>query len=308
MRAPRPARIDIVAAATASAHVDNGGFGLLRRRLVLTIGLPLARSLDLRQFTGVLAHELGHFTQGSSMRLSYVVHNVNRWFARMAWGRSGIDDMVDGMINPGEHSHWILFVIGLLCKLVIGVARLTLKLLAIVSHALTMNLSRQDEYDADWQAARIVGGETMGQALEATPFIDAAFTLAIERARLGWTRRQLPDDLVAFTRYVHKQLPTAIKDKIAAALLTTEASWFDTHPPLYQRVAAMKKSKLQGVLRLNARATCLFREFDELSKIATIDLYQSILGNALQPEHLVEVKLDAPPAPSTAAAPARASA
>jgi Zn-dependent protease with chaperone function len=181
MRAPRPQRIDLTAVANASAHIDNGVFGLFRRRLVLTVGLPLARSLDLRQFTGVVAHELGHFSQGSMMRLSYVVHNINRWFAAMAYGRSGIDDMLDGMLD--SDGHWSFALIGLFCKCVIGLARLVLKALALVSHALTMNLSRQAEYDADAQAARVVGGEAMGAALEATPFW-------MRRRTWRWSRRR----------------------------------------------------------------------------------------------------------------------
>jgi hypothetical protein len=57
-------------------------------------------------------------------------------------------------------------------------------------------------------------------------------------------------------------------------------------------VAALKKAKLQGVLKLDAPATVLFKDFDELSKMATLDTYQSVLGNALQPEHLVETKIE----------------
>jgi len=305
MRAPRPYRIDICAAANASAHVDNGFFGLFRRRLVLTLGLPLARSMTLKQFTGVVAHELGHFSQGSSMRLSYVVHNINRWFARMAYGRSGIDDMLDESMN--SDSHWSFLLIGLMCRMVIGLARLVLKVMALVAHGLTMNLSRHAEFDADRQAARIVGGDAMGEALQGIPFLDAAFTLALERAQAGWKRRRLPDDLVVMTHALHRHLPTELKDSLTAQILTHEASWFDTHPPLYKRVAALKRAKLQGVLKLDAKATVLFKDFDELAKMATLDTYQSVLGNLLQPEHLVATKVEvvtkapaAPPGAKTA--------
>ena len=66
----------------------------------------------------------------------------------------------------------------------------------------------------------------------------------------------------------------------------------------------MKKAKLKGVLKLDAKATVLFKDFGELAKMATIDMYQSILGPALQPEHLVETRIAPPPAPSAAAQPA----
>ena len=289
MRAPRPYRIDLSAAANASAVLDNGIFGLVRRRLVLTLGLPLARSMDLRQFTGVVAHELGHFSQGSMMRLSYVVHSINRWFATMAFGRSGIDDMLDETL--GEETHWSFAIIALVCKAVIGLARLVLKFMAILAHGLTMNLSRQAEYDADHQAARIVGGEAMGAALESTPFLAAATDLAMEQAQAGWQRRgRLPDDLVLATHALQRHLPLKLKDSLTAQILEEEASWFDTHPPLFKRIAALKRSKLKGALRLDGPATCLFKDFDELSKLATLDTYQSLLGDNLRPEFLVPTR------------------
>src|SRR5262245_56919578 len=146
MRAPRPMRIDLAATATASAHIDNGLLGLINRRLVLTSGLPLVQEMSLRQFTGVLAHELGHFSQGLSMRLSYAIHLINMWFLRLAYSRTGIDDSIDSVMEA--EAHWSLGLIAGLSKIVLGIARLILKLIALISHALSMQLSRQAEYDA----------------------------------------------------------------------------------------------------------------------------------------------------------------
>ena len=219
------------------------------------------------------------------MRLSYLVQRINLWFARMAWGRSGIDEMLDGML--ASETHWSILLLSGVSKLVIGLARLVLKGMAILSHGLTMNLSRQAEFDADAQSARIVGSEAAGNALQGLPYVDAAFNIALDRAQAGWQKRQLPDDLVIATHLMHGHLPESIKNKLTAAILTSEASWFDTHPPLYKRIATLKKARRTGVLKLDAPATVLFKGFDELCKFATLDLYQSVLGNALQPEHLV---------------------
>lgn len=297
MRAPRPARIAVTTEANASASIDNGLLGIFYRRLLLTLGLPFAATLSLREFTGVIAHELGHFSQGSSMRLSYAVHRINLWFATMAWGRSGIDDLLDSSMEAGE-SHWSLMLIVLLCKCVIGTARLVLKLMALISQALTMNLSRFAEFDADYQAARIVGSDAMARGLEKAPYVAAAFGVAVEHAQSQWQRKRLPDDLVTLTHAVHNCLPTEVKDKITAEILTSESSWFDSHPPLYKRVAALKKAKLNGVLKLHAPARVVFKDFDELNKIASIDFYQGVLGGALQPEFLVETKVQVASSPS----------
>ena len=71
--APPPSEIRVDTQVNASASLRHGLIGLFRDDLSLTIGLPLARSLSLREFTGVLAHEFGHFAQGGAMRLSALV-------------------------------------------------------------------------------------------------------------------------------------------------------------------------------------------------------------------------------------------
>jgi len=301
MGAPRPVRIDLTASPNASAHIDNGMFGLVSRKLVLTIGLPLVQAMDLKEFTGVMAHEFGHFSQGITMRLSFVIQNINQWFLRMAYGRSGMDDMLAAMV--GERPHWTIALIGFVSQLVLLIARLILKLMALISHALSMQLSRQAEYDADRQAARIVGSDAMCTSLQMVPMLAAAGTLALAKAQKGWERRALPDDLVMVTSAFHQHMPSTIKDKITAKLLAADTGWFDTHPPLFTRVGKLMKAKYTGVMKLNAPATCLFKDFDELNKITTIRLYQIVLGSKLQAEHLVPTEsipvkdLIAPPEP-----------
>ena len=291
MRAPRPARIDVVPMPTASAHIDNGLFGLFNRRLVLTVGLPLAAAFDLRQFTAVVAHEFGHFAQGGSMRASYAVHRINGWFVRLAYERTAADDLIASV--AGHDAHWSLNLIGLTGQLTLWVARLLLRGMAVVSHATSMNLSRHAEFDADRQAARVVGGDAMAAALEALPYLSTAGELAARTAAAGWARRELPDDLVVLTHGFAGAIPATARAKIEAGVLSADAKWFDTHPPLFKRIAEVKRAGLPGVLRIDAPAACLFRDFDELCKMATIGQYQAAFGDKLQPEHLYPTSVPA---------------
>lgn len=289
MGVPRPYRIDVTAEANASAHVDNGWWGLFRRRLVLTIGLPLVTGFDLREFTGVLAHEFGHFAQGGSMRLQRIVHSINMWFMRMAFTRTGIDDSLDAML--GEEPHWTVAIIGLISKLALGTARLALKLMSLLSHLLAMNMSRQAEFDADRHAARVVGSEAMSAGLERVPFVALANGAAIKNAQQGWARKSLPDDLILLTGHFLTNMPAKTKDSLTAQILTAESSWFDTHPPLYQRIGRLKKAKWKGVMKLNGKSELLFKEFDELCKLSTMSLYHDALGDALKPEYLAPTNI-----------------
>ena len=78
--APLPRRIDLDAELNASASFRRGWRSLFSNDLVLTIGLPLVAGMTTRQLAGIIAHEFGHFTQGTAMRLTYVVDRVNFWF------------------------------------------------------------------------------------------------------------------------------------------------------------------------------------------------------------------------------------
>jgi hypothetical protein len=92
VKAPMPSRIDVDCQVNASASLRHG---LWSKDLVLAIGMPLASGLDMRQFGGVLAHEFGHFAQGVGMRLTYVIRQINFWFARVVYERDTWDMQLD---------------------------------------------------------------------------------------------------------------------------------------------------------------------------------------------------------------------
>ncbi len=89
--APRPNRIDVDCNVNASASFRRGILSMFGRDLVLTIGLPLVAGLKLSEFGGVLAHELGHFSQGMGMRLTYLVRSIAHWFVRVVYQRDQWD-------------------------------------------------------------------------------------------------------------------------------------------------------------------------------------------------------------------------
>ncbi len=89
--APVPRHVHVDCQANASASLMPGMRSFLRRDLVLTIGLPLAASLTVRELGGVLAHEFGHFAQGGGLRLTTVVRGVNAWFAQVVYQRDSWD-------------------------------------------------------------------------------------------------------------------------------------------------------------------------------------------------------------------------
>lgn len=92
---PRPKRINLDLQVNASASLRRGWRRMFSRDLTLTIGMPLVAGLTTRQFAGVLAHELGHFTQTAGMRLYFLIGHIRFWFSRVACERDKWDVWLD---------------------------------------------------------------------------------------------------------------------------------------------------------------------------------------------------------------------
>jgi Zn-dependent protease with chaperone function len=158
VRAPKPTRIDVDTAVNASASFGEGSLSFLRHDLVLTVGLPLVAGLNLRQLTGVLAHEFGHFAQGGAMRLTYLIRHINNWFARVVYERDSWDDWLANASHDG--GHWGITLVVALARFFVWVTRWILWILMFMGHVVSSIMLRQMEYDADRYEARVAGSET----------------------------------------------------------------------------------------------------------------------------------------------------
>jgi len=146
----------------ASASRLGGWRGILRRDLVLTIGLPLIASFNVRQVTGVFSHEFGHCGQGTGMGLSIVIQRVNTWFARVVHERDQWDERLHAWTQ--KYGVLVFFIV----KISQGFVWLTRRLLAILmglGHMFSGFLGRQMEYDADRHGVRLTGSDDFARTL-----------------------------------------------------------------------------------------------------------------------------------------------
>src|SRR5688572_22937308 len=146
VRAPMPRELHLDCEVNASAALVAHPLAVHRRDLRLTIGLPLAAGLTVREFGGVLAHEFGHFAQGGGMRLVGVVRSVNGWFARVVYERDHWDEKLQ---QWSEESDLRLGILLWLARGAVGMSRLLLTGLMYAGHAISCFMLRQMEYDAD---------------------------------------------------------------------------------------------------------------------------------------------------------------
>lgn len=285
--APRPARVDIDAQMNASASFRRGLLSMFGSDLVLTIGLPLVAGLNLREFTGVLAHEFGHFSQGMGMRLSYIIRSINLWFARVVYQRDEWDEWLDETASDLDFRiGWVLRI----AQICVWISRRVLWCLMVFGHAISGTLSRQMEYDADRWATRLIGGDAYGTALLKVNTLGAGYQLAQLQLGVWHGQGVLADNLSDLTIFAVRTMPTEVKVKIVESAGTERGSLLDTHPNHSARVASIDREETSGTFHVEGRARDLFTHFDEASRGVTWDLYCEVLGPGIRPSDLRAVR------------------
>jgi len=134
--------------------------------------------MTLCEITLVLAHELGHFSQGMGMRFALLIHKILRWFAHVVYERDSWDDR---LARWSKDRSWIVSIIGAFATIVVRWTRRVLWLLMYSGHAVASYFSRQMEYDADAIAIEVVGSETFVSETYSLAELSAANELAVRR-------------------------------------------------------------------------------------------------------------------------------
>jgi Zn-dependent protease with chaperone function len=315
--APAPRRIQVDTDINASAGLRHGVISLFRDDLVLTVGLPLARAMTLREFTGVLAHEFGHFAHGGAMRLSYLTRMVIVFMLRIAYERDGFDKTIlelsrfrlilgSGMTGAGVallFPRFVSFMFGLqgflwvFTLFMLGVqgflwlARTLMKGMAWVGLAACGALLREMEYDADRYEARITGGEAFAAVGDKLAVLAAARQASGPLQERWWQSRLLADDVPALVVAVAERLAARpeVVQEIRQDVLETTTGWFDTHPALRDRLASVAREAESGAITLNAPASALFSDLEGLCKAATLAEYRDMLGFSINRAVVVPV-------------------
>lgn len=279
--APIPSRIEVDCQVNASAGLRKG---FLSRDLTLTIGLPLAAGLNMRQFAGVLAHEFGHFAQGAGMRMTYVIRKISFWFARVVYERDSWDLQLEHAAKNMD------FRIGIILHAARGCVWLTRRILWVlmnVGNAISCFMLRQMEYDADSYEAKLAGSETFEQTAARLRTLNVAAQFAYSDLRQSWTSNRLPESLPSLIHHRAATLAPDLRQEIAKDAEASRTGWFDTHPCDADRIRAARALKQSGVFAVEEPATGLFANFAELSKAVTVHQYQNEMELKFEAANLV---------------------
>lgn len=287
VNAPRPNRIEVDCQVNASARLDGGLFAVFGNDLVLTVGLPLAAGLTLKQFAGVLAHEFGHFSQGAGMRLWVLIMRVNLWFARVVYERDAWDETLTAWSTSGNGYSMLLAGVA---RLAVWLTRRVLWVLMQAGHVVSGFLSRQMEYDADRYQARMVGARSFAQTHWRVREISLAEGGAFADLRSSWQQRRMPDNYPKLILANVPQIPREVVAAYRKTMGTAKTGLFDTHPSDKDRIARAKVEEPgEGIFHLDGPATDLFRNFDSLARATSFELYKAMLGPEITADQLYTV-------------------
>ncbi len=281
--APIPARIDVDLQVNASARLRRGWLSLLSGDLTLTVGLPIVSGLSLRQFAGVLAHELGHFSQRAGMRLYFLIGAIRLWFVRVAHERDSWDIWLDESRASGG---WRLRAVMHLAYAAVFCSRMLLRGLLYVANMITAWFSRHMEFDADQDQAALVGDRTFEETFSRLATLDQAAGSVWSTVERTWKTRRLPDDFAALVGLRDANIDPVTRDSIVESMLAETAGRWSTHPCTRDRIA--KIAGVQGlvpgadVFPLDLPAHVLFYDFPELCRAATSYHYEHSVGERLR--------------------------
>ncbi len=285
VRAPRPARVVVDCQVNASASFENGLAGLLRRRLVLTIGLPLVEGLTARQLSGVLAHEFGHFTQGAGMGVTYVIRSISQWFGRVVYERDEWDERLERWTRNAD---WRIAAVLWLARGGVWLSRWVLYALMLAGNAISSFMLRQMEFDADYYETCVAGSRTFAVTSHRLRELGASAEESYRDLQHSWQSRRLPANLAALIVQRTTLLPAEVRHAIKDGLEVGKTGLFDTHPADAERIRRAAALDAAGLARLEGPSSGLFTGFDALARRVTEHHYGADLGLNLHGVQFVE--------------------
>jgi Zn-dependent protease with chaperone function len=283
--APIPSRVDVDCEVNASASFRSGFGSLFGNDVKLTIGLPLVAGLNLREFAGVLAHEFGHFAQGTAMRLSYVVRSINHWFARVVYERDSWDVW---LTEASENSDWRIAIILWLARGGVAISRGVLWILMMIGNLVSSFMLRQMEYDADQYEVRLAGSAAFIATARHLQHLNASAGSVWKQLQTMWKKEHcLYDNVPELVVHLSRHVPADLQSRLHSEALQRKTGFLDTHPCDADRIQRAEMANEPGVYQRAEPASVLFTDFAGISRRVTLDTYYRLTGAEVSEKELV---------------------
>jgi Zn-dependent protease with chaperone function len=270
---PRPSRIFVDLRVNASASIRRWR-GFFLGHMDLTIGLPLAVGMTLPQFTGVLAHEFGHFAQRTGLRSYFLIQTIQNWFARVVNQRDKMDGWLDRQCRRRD---WPIKGVAHVARFAVTGSRRYLALLMKAGAWISTAFSRQMEFDADRQEVAMVGVEVFEQTSRQITLLAVGASQAWQDVAQDWSVGSLPEDVPQVAVIRTQFLAQEAADRIVDAESNRATGRWDTHPSMADRIANARAAGFGGAFHIAGAPQQLFRDLPDLCRKATLHHYLKIM-------------------------------
>ena len=290
--APRPTAIHITCDLNAAAELHRSWLNIFGdRRISLHLGLPLVAGLTLQQFTGVLAHELGHFTQRTAMWLENTVRRTNHWFLKAAYERDSIDEWL--LRQCAVRSP--LAMIGYLGRAIVWLVRWIILGFALAGTTISCLMSREMEYNADRCQSLVVGFSSLASTMRRLRELGVAHQISFRDLAAFYGEGRLPDDMIALSLANVSFITPKVKTELRRMMTEEVTGVFDSHPSDRDRIQSATEDGSPGIFQSGTLvddlpASVLFGRFREISKAITEQYYRDALNQKITSKMLHPVE------------------
>lgn len=277
-----PKHVYLAPDVNASVFYDSGFWSMfLPVRKNLVVGLGLVNGVNRGEFSAVLAHEFGHFSQ-RSMKLGSFVYQVNRIIFNMLYDNRGYGAFLDKWAGI---SGYFAFFATITVKIVNGIQWILRKLYGLVNKGY-MGLSREMEFHADAVAAAVSGANNLESALLRLEMADAGYQSVLDTCNEWFRKNEVsqnfyPGQRLVMTELARKfQLPMnnglpLITHEVTAGESATRVNFKDqwaSHPPTAERIAHLHNLKMDAAID-DRSAWTIFKDELELQRSMTAFVY-----------------------------------
>ena len=285
--APSPSKIRLDCDFNASASFRQGWMNAREENLVLTLGIPLIACQNGGQLASVVAHEFGHFRQGSAMRSSCLIRSLTSWFINRAIYGDLRSQAIEYYQDSEDADNPFLAIGSMLGYL----GRRMMWAFGYSGHALSGSLSRDMEYDADRHAVHLAGTKNFITSMAKVERYGVAHGVTIENLRMLYQSQGLMvDNLPRFMLHIGKTMPAEVIRRIAEEKQKEKQQQMDTHPPTRDRVEAAKEINQAGIFRMERPASDLLRNWKQVCESNTRQFYTQVLDRPVTQEEMTKLE------------------
>ncbi len=277
-----PMEIQLNCRVNLALQSKAGWSGLISKETVLTIGLPLIAGLTLRQFAGVLAHELGHYRETKDPRVSFLIYRVNRWLYRRSHEADSVEVRARMALQKPKHNP-----IQKLILLVSAGSRYVFTGLLWIAKRISFKRLRDQEFMADDFQSQIAGTDEFRNTTLKMHLMHLAYDQVLEEVAKSSGDRGLPENFPGLVITRANKLKSDGQGALKEQLTRKTTQIQGLHPADSERIQRIESNPRERIMIGNGNVASVFENFDASCRTASTRLYNELLNKRITQSQLI---------------------